>query len=120
MADRVGVINKGRLILVEEKTELMKKLGKRTLTLHLQEPLKALPAALSSLPLVLKSDGNDLEYTFDAHAHTGIPELLRRLHELGIGFKDLNTKESSLEDIFVGLVHEQGGSASEQRQQVTA
>ena len=120
MADRVGVINKGRLILVEQKTELMKKLGKRTLTLHLQEPLKAMPTALSSLPLALKSDGNDLEYTFDAHAHTGIPELLRRLHELGIGFKDLNTKESSLEDIFVGLVHEQGDSAREQRQEITA
>jgi ABC-2 type transport system ATP-binding protein len=110
MADRVGVINKGRLVVVEEKTVLMKKLGKRTLTLHLQEPLKELPASLASWPLVLKSDGNDLEYTFDAHAHTGIPDLLRRLGELGIGFKDLNTKESSLEDIFVGLVHEQGGS----------
>src|SRR5512138_2866990 len=115
MADRVGVINKGKLILVEEKTELMKKLGKRTLTLHLQEPLKELPPALSSLPLVLKSGGNDLEYTFDAHAHTGIPELLRRLAEQGIGFKDLNTKESSLEDIFVGLVHNSGSEPREQK-----
>jgi ABC-2 type transport system ATP-binding protein len=120
MADRVGVINKGRLIIVEEKTALMKKLGKRTLTLHLQEPLKALPPALASLPLVLKSDGNDLEYTFDAHAHTGIPELLRRLGELGIGFKDLNTKESSLEDIFVGLVHDPGSGAREKRVEATA
>ena len=121
MADRVGVINQGRLILVEEKSALMKKLGKRTLTLHLQEPLKELPAALSSLPLVVKSDGNDLEYTFDAaHAHTGIPELLRRLAELGIGFKDLNTKESSLEDIFVGLVHEQGNGNREKRVEATA
>ena len=120
MADRVGVINKGRLILVEEKTALMKKLGKRTLTLHLQEPLKELPAALSSLPVVLKSNGNDLEYTFDAHAHTGIPDLLRRLGELGIGFKDLNTKESSLEDIFVGLVHQQGSDTRAPRVEVTA
>jgi ABC-2 type transport system ATP-binding protein len=120
MADRVGVINKGRLILVEEKTALMKKLGKRTLTLHLQEPLEALPPALSSLPLVLKSGGNDLEYTFDARAHTGIPELLRRLGELGIGFKDLNTKESSLEDIFVGLVHDPGSGSPEKRVEATA
>jgi ABC-2 type transport system ATP-binding protein len=108
MADRVGVINKGELIVVEEKTTLMKKLGKRQLTLHLQEPMHALPSALASWPLVLKNDGNDLEYTFDAHAHTGISDLLRRLNELGIGFKDLNTRESSLEDIFVSLVHNGG------------
>ena len=120
MADRVGVINKGRLILVEEKTALMKKLGKRTLTLHLQEPLKELPSSLGSWPLVLRSDGNDLEYTFDAHAHTGIPDLLRRLSELGIGFKDLNTKESSLEDIFVGLVHDHGDGTPEKLAEATA
>jgi len=104
MADRVGVINKGELIVVEEKTTLMKKLGKRQLTLHLQEPMAALPAALAAWPLVLKAGGAELEYTFDAHAHTGISDLLRRLNELGIGFKDLNTRESSLEDIFVSLV----------------
>jgi ABC-2 type transport system ATP-binding protein len=120
MADRVGVINKGRLILVEEKTALMKKLGKRTLTLHLQEPLKELPPSLASWPLLLKSDGNDLEYTFDAHSHTGIPDLLRRLGELGIGFKDLNTKESSLEDIFVGLVHEASSETTDKRVEATA
>ncbi len=120
MADRVGVINKGRLILVEEKTALMKKLGKRTLTLHLQEPLKELPSSLASLPLALKSDGNDLEYTFDAHAHSGIPELLRRLGELGIGFKDLYTRESSLEDIFVNLVHNSGSESHEKRLEATA
>jgi ABC-2 type transport system ATP-binding protein len=120
MADRVGVINKGKLIIVEEKAALMKKLGKRTLTLHLQEPLNELPSALSSLPLAIKSNGNDLEYTFDAHAHTGIPDLLRRLSELGIGFKDLNTKESSLEDIFVGLVHDSGSESREQRVEATA
>ncbi len=110
MADRVGVINKGRLIVVEEKATLMKKLGKRQLTLHLQEPMQTLPASLSSWSLALKNDGNDLEYTFDAHAHTGISDLLRRLSELGIGFKDLNTRESSLEDIFVSLVSDHTGT----------
>jgi ABC-2 type transport system ATP-binding protein len=108
MADRVGVINKGELILVEEKTTLMKKLGKRQLTLHLQEPMTALPAGLASWSVELKNDGNDLEYSFDAHAAHGISDLLRRLNELGIGFKDLNTRESSLEDIFVSLVHNDG------------
>jgi ABC-2 type transport system ATP-binding protein len=120
MADRVGVINKGKLVLVEEKNALMKKLGKRTLTLHLQEPLKELPSSLASLPLVLKADGNDLEYSFDAHGHNGIPDLLRKLSELGIGFKDLNTKESSLEDIFVGLVHEPDSPTHEKREKATA
>jgi len=108
MADRVGVINKGQLILVEEKATLMKKLGKRQLTLHLQEPMKEVPASLSSWSLLLKNDGNDLEYTFDSHAAHGISDLLRRLSELGIGFKDLNTRESSLEDIFVSLVSDDG------------
>jgi ABC-2 type transport system ATP-binding protein len=113
MADRVGVINKGQLILVEEKTTLMKKLGKRQLLLHLQEPMKALPTTLASWSLELKNDGNDLEYTFDAHASHGISDLLRRLNELGVGFKDLNTRESSLEDIFVSLVHNDDGDARE-------
>jgi ABC-2 type transport system ATP-binding protein len=113
MADRVGVINKGQLIVVEEKTTLMKKLGKRQLLLHLQEPMKALPTTLASWSLELKNDGNDLEYTFDAHASHGISDLLRRLNELGIGFKDLNTRESSLEDIFVSLVHNDDGDARE-------
>ena len=107
MADRVGVILKGQLILVEEKTALMKKLGRKTLTLQLQEPLTALPAELSEWTLALKADGGELEYVFDSNAErTGVPSLLRRLSDLGIGFKDLSTRQSSLEDIFVGLVHQ--------------
>jgi ABC-2 type transport system ATP-binding protein len=105
MADRIGVINRGELILVEDKTELMKKLGKKQLTLHLQEPMAAVPADLSDWHLVLKDGGNELEYNFDARDDgTGIPMLLRRLSELGIGFKDLHTQQSSLEDIFVSLI----------------
>src|SRR6185436_11937349 len=107
MADRIGVISKGELILVEEKTELMKKLGKKQMTLHLQEPMAAIPAALGEWHLILKDKGNELEYNFDAREEgTGIPLLLRRLSELGIGFKDLQTRQSSLEDIFVNLVQE--------------
>jgi ABC-2 type transport system ATP-binding protein len=104
MADRVGVISKGRLILVEEKATLMKKLGKKQLTLQLQQPLAAVPSDLSSFSLILKEDGNELEYTFDAHEKQGIAQLLRRLSELGIAFKDLHTSQSSLEDIFVSLL----------------
>jgi ABC-2 type transport system ATP-binding protein len=105
MANRIGVISKGRLIVVEEKTALMKKLGKKQLTLHLQEPLAAIPAGLAEWPLVLNAGGSELEYTFDAaEESTGIPALLRRLAELGIGFRDLNTRQSSLEEIFVTLV----------------
>ncbi|WP_122466233.1 MULTISPECIES: ABC transporter ATP-binding protein [Brevundimonas] len=108
MADRVGVIAKGRLILVEDKTTLMKKLGRKTLTLNLQEPLSAVPADLSDYDLTLKAEGQELEYSFDANREeTGVPDLLRRLSDAGIGFKDLNTRQSSLEDIFVGLVHEE-------------
>ncbi|HSD97095.1 MAG TPA: ABC transporter ATP-binding protein [Sulfuricaulis sp.] len=107
MADRIGVISKGKLILVETKTALMKKLGKKQLTLHLQEPLVAIPPELSDWGLTLNNGGSDLEVSFDASKeHTTIPMLLRRLSELGIGFKDLNTRESSLEDIFVSLVTE--------------
>jgi ABC-2 type transport system ATP-binding protein len=106
MADRVGVINKGELILVEEKTALMKKLGKRQLTLHLQERMTAVPGRLAEWPLELNADGTELVYTFDANECTEISGLLRRLNDLGIGFKDLNTRESSLEDIFVSLVSE--------------
>lgn len=107
MADRVGVILKGELILVEDKTTLMKKLGKKTLTLQLQEPLVALPPELEEWALTLKGDGSELEYVFDSNAErTGVPSLMRRLSDLGIGFKDLSTRQSSLEDIFVGLVHQ--------------
>jgi ABC-2 type transport system ATP-binding protein len=107
MADRVGVISRGELIVVEEKSLLMKKLGKKQLTLSLQEPLPAIPAELADWRLELKTGGNELEYTFDANAErTGVPSLLRRLSDLGIGFKDLNTRQSSLEDIFVSLVRD--------------
>ena len=115
MADRVGVISKGELILVEEKTALMKKLGKKQLTLNLQEPMTAIPPELSEWALALKADGAELEYVFDANAErTGVPSLLRKLSDLGIGFKDLNTRQSSLEDIFVGLVHDSSRDAPEQ------
>ena len=107
MADRIGVIHKGELILVEDKATLMKKLGKKQLTLHLEAPLAAIPAALADWGLGLNAGGTELEYTFDAaDESTGIPALLRRLGELGIGFKDLNTRQSSLEEIFVSLVSE--------------
>jgi len=107
MADRIGVISKGELILVEEKTRLMKKLGKKRLTLHLLETMTAIPAGLADWRLVLKTEGTVLEYNFDAAEEgTGIPGLLRRLSELGVGFKDLQTEQSSLEDIFVSLVQE--------------
>jgi len=107
MADRIGVISKGELILVEEKTRLMKKLGKKRLTLHLLETMMAIPAELAAWALVLKTEGTVLEYNFDAAEEgTGIPGLLRRLSELGVGFKDLQTEQSSLEDIFVSLVQE--------------
>lgn len=105
MADRVGVINKGELIVVEEKAALMKKLGKKQLTLDLPAPVAALPAGLGEYALELASGGNKLIYTFDANAeHSGIAGLLRRLDELGVDFKDLHTEQSSLEDIFVELV----------------
>jgi len=105
MADRVGVILKGELILVEETSALMKKLGKKTLTLHLQEPLAAVPPELAEWSPTLRADGNELEYVFDSNLEkTGVPSLLRRLSDLGIAFKDLNTSQSSLEDIFVSLV----------------
>jgi ABC-2 type transport system ATP-binding protein len=105
MADRIGVISKGALIVVEEKTALMRKLGKKQLTLHLQTPLTAIPAALAGLPLELDKEGSELVYNFDTQqADTGIAGLLRKLHEQGIEFKDLHTAESSLEDIFVNLV----------------
>jgi ABC-2 type transport system ATP-binding protein len=107
MADRVGVINKGELILVEERGALMEKLGKRELALKLAEPLAAIPPELSEWTLELRDEGNELLYTFDAKAErTGIASLIRRMADLGIGFKDLATRQSSLEDIFVSLVHD--------------
>ena len=113
MADRVGVILKGELILVEQTATLMKKLGKKTLTLNLQEPLAAIPAELSEWSPTLKADGHELEYVFDSNLEqTGVPSLLRRLSDLGIAFRDLNTSQSSLEDIFVSLVHRDTGAAA--------
>jgi ABC-2 type transport system ATP-binding protein len=107
MADRIGVINKGELILVEEKRALMKKLGKKQLTLHLVQPMSALPQGLEGYNLRINNGGSELEYTFDAREErTGIPVLLRRLGELGIAFTDLQTRQSSLEDIFIDLVHQ--------------
>ena len=107
MADRIGVIHKGELIVVEEKITLMKKLGKKQLTLNLIEPLAAIPLELSDWHLALKASGHELEYTFDTkEEHSGVSTLLQRLNDLGIRFKDLNTQQSSLEDIFVSLVSE--------------
>jgi ABC-2 type transport system ATP-binding protein len=105
MADRIGVIHKGEIILVEEKNLLMRKLGRKQLTLHLQHPLERVPPQLAGRQVELSADGNDLVYTFDAQAEaTGITSLIRQLNELGIDFKDLRTEESSLEEIFVSLV----------------
>jgi len=107
MADRIGVIHRGELILVEDKNLLMRKLGKKQLTLQLQQPLSQLPEALAARNLQLGNGGTELSYVFDAQAETtGIAELLRQLNELGIDFKDLHTRESSLEDIFVSLVRQ--------------
>lgn len=105
MADRVGVITHGELILVEEKRALMRKLGKKQLVITLQAPMQALPEGLDEYALELSDDGTTLTYTFDAKSDdTGIASLLRRLGDRGIDFKDLHTVESSLEDIFVSLV----------------
>jgi ABC-2 type transport system ATP-binding protein len=105
MADRIGVITKGEIVLVEDKHVLMRKLGRKQLTLHLQTPLQQVPPALANRQLELSADGNDLIYTFDTQSDsTGIASLLRQLNELGIDFKDLRTEESSLEEIFVSLV----------------
>ncbi|MGO9846886.1 MAG: ABC transporter ATP-binding protein [Methylocella sp.] len=105
MADRIGVISKGEIILVEDKAVLMNKLGKKHLTLHLQTELDSIPAELTSYQLDLSADGKELVYTFNAQGdHTGIAALMRQLSELGIDFRDLQTSQSSLEEIFVSLV----------------
>ena len=117
MADRIGVINHGELVVVEEKATLMRKLGKRQLALTLQAPLPAIPTALSDLPLELSEDGGTLSYTFDVQEgeRTGIAALLRRLAEQGVDFRDLHSSESSLEDIFVSLVRETPAADSRTR-----
>ncbi|MEO7602418.1 MAG: ABC transporter ATP-binding protein [Sphingomicrobium sp.] len=108
MADRVGIINQGELILVEDKNALMQKLGRKVLHLLLAEPLAALPPELGEWGLVISEEGRVLTYEFDAKAdRTGIPSLLSAMRDLGIAFKDLDTKQSSLEDIFVRLVHDE-------------
>ncbi len=105
MADRIGVVNHGELVVVDEKKALMRKLGKRQLTLTLQEPLAAIPPELAEWKLALAAGGHELQFTFDAALEqTGVGPLLRRLEQLGISFRDLNTRESSLEEIFVSLV----------------
>ena len=105
MADRIGVINKGEIILIEEKTVLMKKLGEKKLTLQLRNPLRSVPADLAQSHLELSADGTELVYTFDTQRErTGIATLLSKLGEHGISIRDLQTSESSLEDIFVSLV----------------
>jgi ABC-2 type transport system ATP-binding protein len=110
MADRIGVISKGEIILVEDKAALMSKLGKKELTLNLTEPMTSIPAELSDWQLDLRADGNELHYVFDGNAErTGIPSLLKRMTDLGIAFKDLKTHQSSLEEIFVSLVTERTG-----------
>ena len=110
MADRVGVISRGELIAAEDKHVLMQKLGRKTLKLTLAEPMTEIPDGLDEWNLELEDEGHILCYEFDANAErTGVPSLLRRVSDLGIGFKDLSTDQSSLEDIFVGLVHEERG-----------
>ena len=110
MADRVGVISRGELIAAEDKHVLMQKLGRKTLKLTLADPMTEVPAGLAEWNLELEDEGHVLSYLFDANAEkTGVPSLLRRVSDLGIGFKDLSTEQSSLEDIFVGLVHEERG-----------
>lgn len=105
MADRVGVIHDGRIIVVEEKTEMMAKLGKKQLTLHLQQPLTSIPEQLSTFNLELADEGNQLIYTFDIQSQdTGITQLMHSLQKLGVDYKDLHSSQSSLEDIFVSLV----------------
>ena len=105
MADRIGVINGGEIMLVEEKAELMRKLGKKQLTLQLESPLQEVPAALADYRLTLSGDGNELIYTYDTERErNSIIALLKALDDTGIRFKDLQTTQSSLEDIFVSLL----------------
>jgi ABC-2 type transport system ATP-binding protein len=112
MADRVGVIRKGEIILVEDKAELMRKLGRKQLTLQLQQPLKEVPDSLKAYDLSLSADGCELVYGYDAKAEHGggIAGLLKDLEQAGIGFKDVQTTQSSLEDIFVGLLHDKSAT----------
>jgi ABC-2 type transport system ATP-binding protein len=106
MADRIGIINRGRIVLVREKAGLMRELGRKHLTLQLQHALPALPPALQGMGLELGADGAELHYTYDTQDQgAGMGALLETLREQGVAFRDLRTTESSLEDIFVGLLH---------------
>ena len=108
MADRIGVISRGELILVEDKAELMRKLGHKELTLHLQEPIQRLPGGLDDYDIALAPDGESLTYSYDTTAErTGIATLMSRLSDAGIRFRDLSTKQSTLEEIFVNLVRDE-------------
>ncbi|MBQ0741783.1 MAG: ABC transporter ATP-binding protein [Pseudomonas sp.] len=112
MADRIGVIRQGEIILIDDKASLMRKLGTKQLSIHLQQPLMTIPASLAEFPLSLTDEGYELVYTFDAlKEQTGIAGLLRALAKEGIDFKDLHSSQSSLEDIFVELVNGRSGSA---------
>jgi ABC-2 type transport system ATP-binding protein len=111
MADRIGIISKGELIVVEDKDVLMRKLGKKQLTLTLRKPMTSIPAELNAWSLALSDDGNALVYSFDTQEEeSGIAAFLGKLGEHGIEFKDLRSSESSLEDIFVSLVHQPKGA----------
>jgi ABC-2 type transport system ATP-binding protein len=113
MADRIGVIRGGELVVVEEKARLMKTLGKKQLRLQLVRPLEAVPSTLAGWALTLRDGGRELEYAFDAREESsGVPELLRRLSEAGVELRDLETRQSTLEDIFVSLLHEPPGPGS--------
>jgi len=113
MADRIGVISKGELIVVEDKDALMRKLGKKQLSLTLRHPMTNIPAELSEKSLELSEDGQTLVYTFDSQKEeTGIADLLRLMSKHGIEFKDLRSSESSLEDIFVSLIHQSNAVSS--------
>ena len=113
MADRVGVISRGELILVEDKAALMAKLGKKQLTLQLAQPLAAIPDELADWKLTLKSGGYELEYVFDAKSErAGVSSLLKRMTDIGLAFTDLHTQKSSLEDIFVSLVSDKSLASS--------
>ncbi len=108
MADRIGVINKGELVVVEKTADLMARMGRKCLTLYLQEPMASVPPELADWNLALDAGGFELEYTFDINdERTGVPSLLRRMSDLGIAFRDLHTRQSSLEEIFVNLVREE-------------
>jgi len=108
MADRIGVMSNGEIMLVEDKDTLIHKLGTKQLTLHLQQPLGSIPADLGEQPLELSEDGTEIVYTFDAQdEHTGIAHVLRKLNEHGVEFKDVQSSQSSLEEIFVNLVKEE-------------